>query len=82
MTTRNLDALNRRVEAYYRATYLKEPLEAIAKAVGVRRKQGVRRLLDRAERDERVLRAAAVRCRWAEEQLDKEFEDGRRAATI
>jgi hypothetical protein len=65
---------NRTAEVAYRAIYLKEPLDAIARAVGLRGKQSVRKVLDRAEADERVMRAVAMRASAEEKKLDEEFK--------
>lgn len=77
MTGKQLSTFNRETDALYRAVYLHEPLEAIATAIGVTGKQSVRRVLDRAEADPRVLRSVAMRAAAEERRMEMEFEDRR-----
>jgi hypothetical protein len=70
MTTRHLDSLNRRIDVMYRATYLKEPYEAIAKDVGLSDKQAVSHMLDRDRENPRIMEAVAMRV--AEEKKKEE----------
>lgn len=75
MTGKQLSTFNRETDALYRAVYLREPLDAIARSIGVKGKQSVKRILDRAEGDERVLRSVAMRAAAEERRMDREFED-------
>lgn len=77
-TAKSLSTLNRETDALYRAVYLREPLDHIAKMIGVKGKQSVRRILDRAEADDRVLRSVAMRMSAEERRMDREFEGGRK----
>lgn len=79
MNAKTVSLFNRRVEALYRAVYLHETLDAIAHVVGLHGRQGVRRMLNTAERDDRVLRAVAMRASAEERKLNALFEDGYRA---